>query len=157
MTSLLSELLSINEADSFEAAIVKWKAALKKKYPAEAAQFKYKSVDGGKRLSAEIPGKDRCYGVLDLETGKADVLGEAAKDAPVNEDAHFSSPGVGNFGAILTIDDTKDNIAEKLAKLLGVDDGWDLTELTQGLFAAYSNGDRLTFFTNSRDFEPDED
>lgn len=79
-------------------------------------------------------------------------LAEAAET--VKEEAHSLDPGQGRAGWILILED--DNpITKKLAKVLGVKDGWDLTPVG-GMFAAYNSGDRLSIFEKKEDYEPDE-
>lgn len=55
-----------------------WKAAVLKKYPAEASKMKFKGrVESGKdTISAEIPGQDRSYGVWDQDAESGEVLSE---------------------------------------------------------------------------------
>ena len=73
----------------------------------------------------------------------------------VNEssDAHMSKPGVGALGWSLTLDDNP--LVKKIAKAIGVKDGWKLTPFGD-IFAAYNAGDRLTIFEKKFDFETDE-
>ena len=53
-----------------------WESAVKKAYPDEAAQIKFKGhIEQGKdTISAEIPGKDRSYGVWDSDKDEGTVL-----------------------------------------------------------------------------------
>lgn len=143
--NVIQSLLQILESsnDSFETAVNTWKESIKKKYPNVASRLKFKAVDGGKRISAEVPGQDRCYGVFDIDKGSGEVLDEAAR--------HITGGVQGVLGEMLVIDDGK--IAKALAKTLHVDDGWDLVDIGNGLFAAYNAGDRLTFYTNHRDYD----
>jgi ribosomal protein L37AE/L43A len=68
---------------------------------------------------------------------------------------NFLNSGVGQAGAILVLDDNA--VVKKLAKVLGIADGWQLKDIGNGLHAAYNSGDRLSLFTNAGDFESDED
>jgi hypothetical protein len=70
-------------------------------------------------------------------------------------DTHFSDRKQGGFGDLLNFEYTKE-IAE-LAKMLGLPDGWKLTKIKNGLWGAYSAGDRLTLFTNASDFVADDE
>lgn len=74
MSNLLKGIL--NEEVDFADKVDKWKEAVKKQYPNEASKLKFKSANQATKISAEIPGKDRCYGVFCLKSGKGEVLGE---------------------------------------------------------------------------------
>ncbi len=79
------------------------------------------------------------------------------KLAGINESAsaHLSQKGFGAYGAMLILEDSP--FTAKLAQLLGVPDGWELTPiLTNGVkvYGAYSKGDRLSIFEHMGDFEP---
>jgi hypothetical protein len=53
-----------------------WKAQVKKHYPEEAAKLRFVSKDNGKHISAEIPGKDRSYGIYVISKNRGEILGE---------------------------------------------------------------------------------
>lgn len=53
-----------------------WKAQVKKHYPKEADKLRFVSKDNGKNISAEIPGKDRSYGIYVISKNRGEILGE---------------------------------------------------------------------------------
>jgi hypothetical protein len=70
-------------------------------------------------------------------------------------EVHVSKKGqAGVLGDVIVIDAFEG--MDELAAILGIPDGWKMTKVKNG-FAAYNKGDRMSFFTNDRDFEPDEE
>lgn len=76
------------------------------------------------------------------------------KSSSGKAEVHFADKIMGQFGTTIIIDGIKE-IGE-LAELLGIPKGWKLTKVGK-VYAAFNEGDRLTFFTDKRDFEPDEE
>jgi hypothetical protein len=68
--------------------------------------------------------------------------------------AHFAAKGNGQGGNIFVLD-ADQNVAQ-FAAMLGVPSGWKLTQIKNGLWAAFNEGDRLSFFTSQSDFQPDD-
>ena len=56
-----------SDADQFE----NWKAAVRKQYPNEAGQIKFKGKGFGDSIVAEIPGRDQAFGEFNMGTGEA--------------------------------------------------------------------------------------
>jgi hypothetical protein len=56
-----------SDADQFE----NWKAAVRKQYPNEAGQIKFKGKGFGDSIVAEIPGRDQAFGEFNMDTGEA--------------------------------------------------------------------------------------
>jgi hypothetical protein len=76
-------------------------------------------------------------------------------ETEVSEESHHTPAGNGGFGDTLTIDADNPLVA-KLADALGLSDDWKLKKINNGLHAAYSSDDRLTFFAHPDDFEPED-
>lgn len=70
-------------------------------------------------------------------------------------EVHYSAKAMGQLGDIYTIDASKN--VTKLAEALGVKDGWKKPVKVGGLYASLNSDDRLAFFSNERDYHPDED
>ena len=82
------------------------------------------------------------------------------EDQQVNEDdhnekveIHYSPKSPGVLDDVFVLDGSR--IVGKLAEALGVPDGWKVTKVGPA-YAAFNSGDRLTFFKNQRDFQPDD-
>ena len=56
-----------NDTNSLE----QWKADVRKQYPQQASQIKFKGKGFGDTIVAEIPGKDQAFGEFNMETGDA--------------------------------------------------------------------------------------
>jgi len=84
---------------------------------------------------------------------------EVLKESTLTENSHkieahvSKKGGMGVLGDVIVLD-AFDGMAE-LAKILGIPDGWKLTKVNGG-FAAYNSGDRMTFFSNKDDFDPED-
>jgi len=68
---------------------------------------------------------------------------------------YYSPKAMGQLGEIYTIDASKN--VTKLAQALGIKDGWKEPVKVGGLFASLNSGDRLAFFSNEKDYHPDEE
>jgi hypothetical protein len=62
-----------------------WKAAVRKKYPNEAGQIKFKGKGFGDSIVAEIPGRDQAFGEFNMDTGEAFVAPLDESQAMVRE------------------------------------------------------------------------
>jgi len=67
---------------------------------------------------------------------------------------YYSAKAMGQLGDIYTIDATAN--VTKLAEALGIKDGWKTPVKIGNLYASLNSGDRLAFFTNKNDYDPDE-
>lgn len=82
-------------------------------------------------------------------------IADIRKRAGLTEETHIIDHPKGQFGTIIVLDDDKTTQASKFAKLLGVPNGWKLTKVGAG-FAAFNSGDRLTLYSDKRDYESNE-
>ena len=87
-------------------------------------------------------------GLSPLAEEKVNKLNEGS-----NPEVHYSPKGMGAMGSVVNIDAT--NEIAKLAEMLGIPDGWQPVKIGK-VYAAFSAGDRLSFFEDERDFETDE-
>jgi hypothetical protein len=62
-----------------------WKAAVRKQYPNEAGQIKFKGKGFGDSIVAEIPGRDQAFGEFNMDTGEAFVAPLDESQAMVRE------------------------------------------------------------------------
>jgi len=81
-----------SDADQLE----NWKAAVRKQYPNEAGQIKFKGKGFGDSIVAEIPGRDQAFGEFNMETGEAWV-------APLDESQKMVSEAQDELEAMLRI------------------------------------------------------
>ena len=70
-----------SDADQFE----NWKAAVRKQYPNEAGQIKFKGKGFGDSIVAEIPGRDQAFGEFNMDTGEAWIAPLDESQAMVRE------------------------------------------------------------------------
>ena len=63
---------------------------------------------------------------------------------------HYMEPSVGQYGKILVIESPA---ADMLAEMMQIADDWKLIPLAK-CFVAYNSGDRITFFEDEKDYEP---
>lgn len=68
----LDEIIS----DAGMQALEAWKSAVREKHPDVETKLKFigRVEKGVNTISAEVPGRDRSYGVFDIETEKGTVL-----------------------------------------------------------------------------------
>ena len=73
-----------NDTNSLE----QWKADVRKQYPQQASQIKFKGKGFGDTIVAEIPGKDQAFGEFNMETGDAWVapMDEGVAEGSVTPD-----------------------------------------------------------------------
>ena len=84
-----------NDTNSLE----QWKADVRKQYPQQASQIKFKGKGFGDTIVAEIPGKDQAFGEFNMETGDAWVapMDEGVEEALDKEGDYHVSVQKGKF------------------------------------------------------------
>jgi hypothetical protein len=85
---------------------------------------------------------------------KFDKIIEGVLEEGSGWDIHAGGPTMGQSGEIIVFMGPKPDL---LAKAFGIkSDEWKLTKIGNGWFGAY-DGDRLTLFSDQRDYEPMDD
>jgi len=80
-------------------SLEQWKADVRKQYPQQASQIKFKGKGFGDSIVAEIPGKDQAFGEFNMKTGDAWVapMDEGVSEALDKEGDYHVSVQKGKF------------------------------------------------------------
>jgi hypothetical protein len=80
-------------------SLEQWKADVRKQYPQQASQIKFKGKGFGDSIVAEIPGKDQAFGEFNMKTGDAWVapMDESVSEALDKEGDYHVSVQKGKF------------------------------------------------------------
>jgi hypothetical protein len=113
----LEEQESMLDVDELSPADLrdKFLAATKRAYP-KAKGLVVKS--DGKELRCEVPGEDRCYSIMPLNTGKIEILGESWDDEDEDEDpdVKIASKEAKKVGTKLLSKKAEEALGKKLSK-----------------------------------------